>query len=297
MELVINTFSDLLHIVETHPEWRRRLVRVLFPDIDVPKAFQNLAESQQRMDALLEHLNTLYGRSDKRMAHIESDVAELKSDVAVLKSDVTVLKSDVAVLKSDVAKLKADVAKLKSDVAELKADVAELKADVALLKSDVAVLKTDMREVKHTQGELKGSVQELLYNNKANAIFGRYLKRGRDATNRIADQLHAAEEADQITEQEFTQVMAADLLWEGRLRRGDSDVILVVEASWLAEISDVERAVARADILRRIGLHALPVVTGREWTEEATASARERSVVMVTDGMIDAASWRQALVL
>jgi hypothetical protein len=245
MTLTINNFSDLLHIVETRPEWRHKLIKALFPEIDVPKAFQDLADSQKIANAWLERLSTSYDQLDARNSRMETDVAEIK-------------------------------------------------ADVAELKTDVAELKTDMKEVKHTVGELKGSSHERDYRDKAISIFGRYLQRGRDVTSEVADQLRTAEDAGKITEQEFDQVLATDLLWEGQLRRTEDKVILVIETSWLAEIADVERAVTRANILRRIGLRALPVVAGREWTEEANEAAREQKVVMTTNGLVDKTSWQDA---
>jgi hypothetical protein len=142
---------------------------------------------------------------------------------------------------------------------------------------------------------LKGITHELNYRDKAVSIFGRYLKRGHNATHEVADRLQAAVEAGDISEQEFGQVLAADLLWGGQAREAEGEVILVVEASWMAEVSDVERAAARAGILRKIGLVALPVVAGREWTPEALEAARQAKAVVTTDGSVDAESWRSGL--
>jgi len=238
MAFTIKTFTDLLRIVETHPQWRRKLVEALFPEIDVSEAFRQLAESQQRLTALIE-------RMDARTSRVESDVTGLKTDVAGLKVDVGRLRTDVVGLKKDV-------------------------------------------------GGLKGITHELNYRDKAVSIFGRYLKRGHDATHEVADRLQAAVEAGAISEQEFDQVLAADLLWGGQAREAEGEVILVVEASWMAEVSDVERAAARAGILRKIGLVALPVVAGREWTPEALEAARQARAVVTTDGSVDAESWRSA---
>lgn len=57
MSLIINDFSDLLQIVETHPAWRRKLVKALFPEVDLPKALQELAATGQRSEATLERLD------------------------------------------------------------------------------------------------------------------------------------------------------------------------------------------------------------------------------------------------
>ncbi|MFN8494378.1 MAG: hypothetical protein U0350_42655 [Caldilineaceae bacterium] len=90
----------------------------------------------------------------------------------------------------------------------------------------------------------------------------------------------------------FRQV--ADLLWTGEERQTKRPLILVMEASWLAETNDVERAATRAAILRRIGLNALAVVGGEEWTDAARQEARREGVVTTTNGAIDPESWQFA---
>ena len=65
MSLTVNNFSDLLQIVETHPVWRRKLIKALFPEIDLPKAFQDLAATGQRSEAALERLDKSHERLDK----------------------------------------------------------------------------------------------------------------------------------------------------------------------------------------------------------------------------------------
>src|SRR5207248_2843034 len=140
-------------IIEAKPEWRSRLRRALFPEIDVPKALQTLAESQVQTNALLKRL-------DARMEKLEIGQEQLKTDVSTLKSDVSVLKADV--------------------------------------KS----LKTDNRT-------LKGKAQEQTYHNKADAIFGRYLRNGRKGANQVADLLYDSLENGQISDAEITQVLGA----------------------------------------------------------------------------------------
>jgi len=67
-----------------------------------------------------------------------------------------------------------------------------------------------------------------------------------------------------------------------------------MEASWLAETNDVEWAATRAAILRRIGLNALAIVGGEEWTDAAREQARREHVVTTTNGSIDPESWQAA---
>lgn len=223
--LKVQTFADLLRIINTHPEWREQLVRALFPDIDIVKAIQELIKSQEAVLALLQELTI-------RVTKLEESVAVLKTDVAGLKTDV---------------------------------------------------------------GSLKGIVFEGEYRTKAAAIFGRYIRRGRDMTNDVADLLADAEAAGNITASEYEQVLTSDLLWGGALRLGGGQVVVTVEASWRAMVNDLERAINRAAILRRIGLIALPVVAAQEWDDDLVAMARQQRVVVARKGLVDSELWQAAM--
>jgi len=58
----------------------------------------------------------------------------------------------------------------------------------------------------------------------------------------------------------------------------------VVEVSAVVDEKDVDWAARRAELFRRAGYPALPVVAGSEVTEGSVAAAQDRGVVMVDDG-------------
>jgi hypothetical protein len=231
----VNEFEDLIHIIDTNLEWRSRLRRALFPEIDVAKALFELAEAQVRTEAGLQRL-------EKVVAEIAIAQTEMQRDLHTLKQDVGVLKQDVGVLKRD-------------------------------------------------NGELKGLSLETYYRNRAPALFGRYLTKGRDATQRVVELLNKALAADQISDDEYDAVLAADLLWGGEDAKTQQSVILVMEASWQVSAYDISRAAERAAILRRLGVNALPVAGGKEWTDEARRLAQIERVVTTTNGVLDRTSW------
>jgi hypothetical protein len=231
MAFTVQEFDDLLKILEAQPEWRSRLRRALFPEIDIPKALQELAEAQKRTEVAIKEL--------------------------VIGQD-------------------------------------KLRSDLGVLKQDVGVLKQDVKELQRDVGILKGSDQERRYRDRADAIFGRFLRNGRNATNRVADQLYEALQAGSLSDKEVNDVLDADLIWQGQERSTDIPLVLLMEASWLAEVGDVARASTRAAILRRIGLQTLAVVGGKNWTDAAAEQARTAKVVIVSDGQIDIDSWQQA---
>ena len=87
----INTFQDLLDLLDSNPEYLEALrVRLLTPElIALPAKF---AELVAKFDEFVAATN-------RRFETLEADVKTLKDDVKVLKDDVKVLKDDVATLK------------------------------------------------------------------------------------------------------------------------------------------------------------------------------------------------------
>jgi cell division protein FtsB len=262
----VREFSDLLSILNDQPEWRRRLQRALYPDFDPEAGFRDLAEAIKRLTAMQE-------RFDREQTGVTQDVSVLKQDVSVLKQDVSVLKQDVSVLKQDVS---------------------VLKQDVSVLKQDVSIIKNDIKGLRKDNRDFKGRMLEQSYRNAATGLFGVVIRKGHDAKPEITDPLYDAQRAGIITQQERQQVLAADLIWGGDELESRRPALLVMEASWLVEDNDIERAVQRSMLLQRIGLPALPVVGGKEWTESAAQAARAQGVVIVNDHQLEDASWQMA---
>ena len=271
MVMTETIFSDLVQFINTHPQWRRRLLKALFPDLDIAKAFQNLAESQRKTELALQQLTERTGR-------IEKDVSALKKDVSALKKDTTSLRKDLTTLQDRVERGFAEAA---ADRAEMKRDTDEVKRDLTQVKRDVA--------------DIKGFNYESRIVQHADAIFGRFMRRGHDARNKIGALLEEAEDDGIITEEEHSQVLALDLLWGGKQIRTKVKIVLTVEVSWRAEETDIRRAVSRAKILRKMGLVALPVVAGLVWDDTMIALAHQHDVVIMTDKTVDKLTWNKAL--
>jgi hypothetical protein len=153
----------------------------------------------------------------------------------------------------------------------------------------------DRRDMRRDIGQLKGLGQEQCYRDRAAAIFGRLLVQGYDATNQVADHLQEARRLGVISDREYQDVLAADLLWGGQLRGSRQPLVVVLEASWTVGAIDVERAASRAAVLRQAGLKALPVAAGQEWPPNTQDEARRAGVAIVQDGTVDQESWDAAL--
>jgi hypothetical protein len=140
-------------------------------------------------------------------------------------------------------------------------------------------------------GKLEGRLLELTYQQKAGSYFGHLLRRPRALLPaEIEDQLEG-----RITQEEFRELLAVDLLVSGRPRHlaEAPQVWLVVEISATVDRHDVERARQRADLLRRAGLRAIPTVAGEDATMGALEEAKTHKVLMLQDGR--SWFWEEAL--
>ncbi len=266
MTFTVNDFADLIDILNTHPEWRLKMQEALFPGLDV-QTLERMLETQER---ILQRLGNL----DERINRLETGMDNLNNRIDKLDNRVDKLDNRIDKLDNRVDKLDNRIDKLDNRVDKLDNRVDKLQVDVAMLKGDS---------------------YERKFRDDGTSIFGRFVRRGRDAKSDIADLLYEAEENNQISEAELEQVLVTDLLWQGKLRRSQTEVVLVLEASWTAEVSDVERAINRAEILQKIGLIAVPTVSGREWSAEALDLAKEEGVVQVIDLRVEPDSWARAM--
>lgn len=167
------------------------------------------------------------------------------------------------------------------------------------LEQDIGALKQDVGTLKRDVGTLKGKVLGVDYRTKAASIFGMLVRNGREASEFVSGKLEEAEGRGILSSQEADFVMAADLLWMGAMRRGKFAgelIVFVGEASWTIGRGDLERAVRKAEILRRAGVWAVPFVSGSEWeSEELRVEAMEKKVLCILDGKIEPsrADWEQ----
>ena len=187
--------------------------------------------------------------------------------------------------------LEKSLQEMQAAIARLAIGQDALRTDVEILKQDVAILKQDVKELKKDMRDLKGRSQEDFYRQRIGSIFSQYLRKGADASDWIGDLLHDKVSEKIITAAEVKQVMAADLLWLAETRDTRRKIVLVLEASWLAEESDVDRATKRAEILRRAGIDAFALVGGHEWQESTKAKAWQANVITTSNGRLDDESW------
>ncbi len=135
--------------------------------------------------------------------------------------------------------------------------------------------------------EALGYVVEERYRNRAHAHFQTIARRIRVLSpDALDDLLEPAVDGGTLTEDEAAQVRWADAVISGR--RDGEVVYLVLEASYVVDDHDVDRAARRARIVAKLGSPALPVVAGRKILPRVPGLAGRMGVWVVSNGHVEA---------
>jgi hypothetical protein len=308
MAFTVADFHDLIRLLEEHPDWQTELRRVLFSQdlLDLPRTVQDLATAQHHTE---EAITRLTERMEQGFAGAATERHELRQDLTQLTGRVDQLTDRVeqgfAAATEDRLRIRdrmehgfADAAedRLRDHMEQGFAEAAEDRQRIRdRMEQGFTEVVAEQRDMRRDIGQLKGLGREQFYRDRAAAIFGRLLRQGYDATNQVADHLQEARQAGVISDREYQEALAADLLWGGQTRDSRQPIILVLEASWTVGHVDVERASRRAAVLRQAGLRALPVAAGQEWPPNMQDDARQAGVAIVQYGTVDQDSWEAAL--
>ena len=90
-------------------------------------------------------------------------------------------------------------------------------------------------------------------------------------------------------------MLDADIIVTGELDEHPAKptVWLVIDVSTTVDASDVEQALTRADLLRRVVPNVIPVVAGDQLVDQARKRAEAERVVLVRDGTLT--GWDEAI--
>ncbi len=147
--------------------------------------------------------------------------------------------------------------------------------------SEMRSMSRRLDRVEKDLGEVKGYTLEQYYRNNAPAILGRYF-RGLKVIDK-GEYLQRMQERAPLTDEEWQQLVSADLLLTGKDWQSGADYLLCWEISWVIDSTDVERALQRAQILRRWEPNTAAVVAGKDITTKARQIATQNKVFLVLD--------------
>ena len=278
----VREFHDFVRILERRPDWREELRRLILTDelLKLPQVVRELVEAQRRTE---EELKTLTARVDSLTQRVDSLAAQMEA----LTARVDSLTQRVDSLTAQMEVLTARVDSLTQRVDSLAAQMEALTARVDSLTEAQVKTEETLRRLGIDVAELKGDSLERKYREKAPAYFGPLLRRAKSlSADELWDIVDRGIEEGVLTSEEAREVLDTDIVVRGRRWKDGKEEFLVVEVSWGVGVTDVERAVRRAELLRRLGLEVRAVVAGRGITSEAEGLAAEKGVERVIDGRV-----------
>jgi multidrug efflux pump subunit AcrA (membrane-fusion protein) len=259
MAFTVEEFRDLLRLLEERPEWRAELRRAVLTEelLTLPELVRTLAEAQQRTEVQMAALAEAQRRSEVQIAALAEAQRRSEDRLGRVEEHLTALAE---------AQRRTEVQMTALVEAQRRTE-----ARLDIMTIDLA--------------DLKGDSLERRYREHGPAYFGRLVRRSRVlGAEEVMDLLEPVVKQGELSALEADEVVLAHLVIRGRRREDDTEVYLVVEVSWGVGPYDVERAAHRADLLRRAGVLALPVVAGKVVLPEAASRARELRVWQLTDG-------------
>ena len=257
--------EEFLRLLESSPEFRAAVRALLLPEelLRLPELVRSLATAQER---LTDHLATFQQTVEQALAGLAARIDELATRV----------ESQIEALTQRMDRVEAQIEALTQRMERVEAQIAELTQELRFVRSRL--------------DEYVGITLELRYHQRAGAIFGRFLRRVRPGTaGDVSDQL-----VELLTEREAEEAFAIDLLVRGVPRSMPElgEVWIAIEVSSVVDRYDVERALRRAAILRRVHARVLPAVAGERLTEGAGELAGNEAVLIVQDGRVS--GWEDA---
>ena len=245
MAFTVEDFQDLVRLLAQHPEWRSELRRLL----------------------LSEELLTV----PERLARVERLLAELVQRDEERSRQLAGLIEAVRENTRQIAELRETVAEHSRQIAEQTRQIEGLRETVLLLaqRLDTVAGRTDMA---------LGELLELRAERRLSSWLGRFLRGLRVRPPGEWER----EFRPLLSPAAFDRLLDADLLARGRLTLdGQREVWLAIEVSRVIDAEDVARAQEWAQLLREVGLVAVPVVLGAALTGEAREAVERERVLFV----------------
>jgi chromosome segregation ATPase len=311
MGFTVRDFNDLMRLLDRHPEWvealrQRLLTREL---LDSPKTLRRLSLRVGRVERAVEDLKaTVQDLAQSVQALTESVAALIQAQqqrdeaFAAFRAEVDRRFAELAEAQrrhyEEFAAHRAETDRRFAELAEVqrrhyeefaahRQEFLEYRAETDRRFAELAeAIQALAQRVDNLSGQVRGWVHEDRYRTRPRRYRRLLLDPHILSTEAREALLRQAEAAGRLTPEEAAELEDADVLVQGRSRTTGGEAFLVVEVSAKVNTDDVERAVKRAEILRKARPEAevIPVAAGPEIHPLAARAARGRGVWWLTDG-------------
>ncbi len=298
VEAQIEALTQRMDRVESQIEaLTARMDRVEAQIEALTQRIDDLTVRMERVEAQIEALTQRMERVEAQIAALTQRVDDLtvrmeqvEAQIEALTARMERVEAQIEALTVRMERVEAQIEALTQRMERVEAQIEALTQRMERVEAQIAELTQELRFVRSRLDEYVGITLELRYHQRAGAIFGRFLRRVRPGTaGDVSDQL-----VELLTEREAEEAFAIDLLVRGVPRSMPElgEVWIAIEVSSVIDRYDVERALRRAAILRRVHARVLPAVAGERLTEGAGELAGNEAVLIVQDGRVS--GWEDA---
>ena len=266
----IETFEDLIGVLDRNPEYQRRLRQRFLDDefMRLPAQTRGLTE---RVNAHTEQIRAL---TEQVRANTEQSARR-----SSIRANTERIQAITEQVNANTEQIRANTEQIRALTEQVKELVHHMKAVVARLDTH----DTRLGRLERRTDYLMGSDAEWRFRRNAGAYFGDILRRIRVIDNNdLAIQVDDAIVAGVFERADRRFVLALDLALRGRDWDTNEEKCLAVEVSVGLGQSDVERAKSRAILLEKLlGVPAIPVVAGYSIAPEFQQLADGQGVQVV----------------
>lgn len=222
-----------------------------------------------------------------QLANAQSQSFEVQKQISHQLHDLT---SIVTNMQKDIHTVQENQRTMQGDIRTMQGDIRTLKENQQTMQGDIRTMQGDIRRLDNRVAQLAGDSLEERYSKHAAAYLGRALRKVKAFKPYVMEDQFRAK----LSESDYEDLLLVDLLVRG-IPKGHKGIHawLAFEISVVVDRKDVERAIRRAEILRRCDFISIPAVAGESLTQGAEILATAREVVVVTNGKIG--NWEEAL--
>ncbi len=297
MPFTVEDLNDLLALLEKHPEWKERLRQALLTEdlLRLPSAVNRLITSVDRLTEAVERLNQWQQQTNEQIRQLlewQRETIEWQRETTQWQRQVNEQLNQLIEWQREMIEWQRETTQWQRETTQWQKQVNEQLNQLIEWQKETIEWQRQVNEqlkrldrIERDLAKLKGSEREWYYILRAPAVFGIFVRKGRDPRNEVMERLHDAVKKGIITRNELKALRDADHLWLGEY--DGREVLLVVEVSYTVSQEDLVRAVQRAKIARRIGYNAVPIAAGSEVPDEIWEQARNFNVIVMSDGEAD----------
>ena len=278
----INDISDLAWILEEHPEWAETL-RSLLLAREILELPEKLAQLTERMDQFILELRETNARLDQ--LNLEQRETNTRLDQFILEQRETNARLEEFVQEQreiNRAQQRTN-ARVEQRLTGLEQNAEELNQTTSRMRGELGQLIGEAAE-RRVHDRIDNIVRQRLELRRVTVLKSVTVRMERELDIRVD---YAIDDG-RITREDARHLREVDIILSAFDREAQQDIYIAGEISRTVDLSDVERARARADILAKVtGRAVYGMVIGAHISPQYEEQAAQREVMAIAVAELD----------